>query len=314
MNLSGITRRTEPASVGFVYVATGQQYVNEARASAATLRRHHPASRVCLVTDQQPSDPPFWDDLVLLPAPRYGFRDKIEMRRSPYERSIYLDADTHIGGDITELFILLDRFDVCGVQLMEGHDYAMAGIPHAFAEINGGLLCFRKGERTAAFFGLWERYYDEFLALNQQGSYHYANVGDQKSLRAAVWHSDVRFATVGPEFNFIPFKVEFACLPVRMLHTRATDDIPQLFQRLNQVLARRAYVPFLDCVVGDPMPTSELWRLFSGSFRQLARRSLRGLLPARCKDMLRRITVLNRTFLGNRYVSSKGDATKKWMR
>ena len=129
-----------------------------------------------------------------------------------------------------------------------------------------------------------------------------------------MWHSDVRFASVGPEFNFIPFKVEFACLPVRVLHTRTSDGIPELFERLNKVLARRTYVPLLDCVVGDHMPMSELWRLFSSSFRQLVRRFLRCLLPMRCKDFLRRFKPLKMAFLGSRFTSAKGDATNKWMR
>ncbi|MEO6845942.1 MAG: hypothetical protein ABI443_01400, partial [Chthoniobacterales bacterium] len=200
---------------GFVYIATGERYVQEAAQSAAMLRRHNPNHRICLITDDTRNMEPFWDDLVILEAPHFGFRDKIEMRRCPYQRFVYLDTDTHIIGDLSDLFLMLQQFDACGVQLFEGHDYHIDGIPDAYSETNGGMLGFRKGMEVDLFFEEWQRLYAEFRAQNEAGDYHYANVGDQKSLRAALWNTRLRFALAGPEFNFIPFRIDFASLPVK---------------------------------------------------------------------------------------------------
>lgn len=300
-------------SSGFVYVATGECYVAEAAASAATLRRHHPHTRICLVTDQ-PRGKVFWDDLVIVAEPRFGFRDKLEMHRAPYARCVFLDTDTTICGDLSPLFTLLSRYDVCGVQLAEGQDYIMPDdIPHAFPEMNGGLLGFRSGAATDEFFALWARYYDEFNALNRDGHYHYANVGDQKSLRAALWHSQVRHVCVGGEFNFIPFRLELVSLPVAMIHTRTKLDLAPLVVRLNATLGRRTYVPTLDVVVMDAMTSAELRRLSLATVRLFLRALGRTLAPRRVRDWLRNRRRLSGWLFRNRYESPPvlGDE-KKW--
>lgn len=296
---------------GFVYVATGARYLEEARRSAAGLRRHHPRHPICLVTDRVTIEP-FWDDLVLLEKPRFGFRDKIEMRRCPYRRFVYLDTDTHVGGDLSELFVLLERFEACGVQLSEGQDYLMEGIPHAFPEMNSGVLGFRAGPSADAFFELWDRCYDEFHALNRDGHYHYANVGDQKSLRAALWRSTLRYAAIGSEFNFIPFRIELASLPVKVLHSRTRRNVGSFFGRLNAQLGRRAYLPAIDVVAAGHMPSSELRRLLGASLRQLLRRASRAAVPRPLRDIARKSSWLRGWFLQGRYDNPDRGPEAKW--
>lgn len=55
------TAQQAPPSKGFVYVATGEGYVREARISAVSLRTHHPSATICLITDdaQCTAAPPF---------------------------------------------------------------------------------------------------------------------------------------------------------------------------------------------------------------------------------------------------------------
>jgi hypothetical protein len=241
---------------------------------------------------------------VIVAEPRFGFRDKLEMHRAPYARCVFLDTDTTICGDLSPLFTLLSRYDVCGVQLAEGQDYIMPDdIPHAFPEMNGGLLGFRSGAATGEFFALWARYYDEFKALNRDGHYHYANVGDQKSLRAALWHSEVRHACVGGEFNFIPFRLELVSLPVAVLHTRTNNDLAPLVARLNAQLGRRTYLPSLDVVMTDTMTGTELRRLAFATARLLMRAAGRTLAPRRLRDWLRTKRGLAGWLFGNRYQS-----------
>lgn len=290
------------SSCGFVYVATGAKYVREAAESAASLRRHHSDARVCLVADTRPDGVPFWDDLVLLEQPAFNFRDKIEMRRAPYERCIYLDTDTTVWGDLSELFAILTRYDVCGVQYAEGQDYVMpGGIPHAFPEMNGGMIGFRKNEATEEFFNLWAKYYEEFRALNRNGHYHYSNMGDQKSLRAALWHSGVRHFSVGGEFNFIPFKTDFAALPVAVLHTRARHGQEQFIARLNKKLGRRAYFPALDAVVMNKMQGSELRRLCFVSAKLWIVDVLKSVVPSGLRRAVGSRVTQVKWLHGNRY-------------
>jgi hypothetical protein len=297
---------TSQSGCGFVYVATGAKYAREAAESAASLRRYHPEARVCLITDSNPEGEPFWNDLVVLEQAAFNFRDKIEMRRAPYERCIYLDTDTTVWGDLSELFTVLTRYDVCGVQYAEGQDYVMPdGIPHAFPEMNGGMIGFTKSDATGEFFRLWEKFYEEFRALNRDGHYHYSNMGDQKSLRAALWHSGVRHFSVGGEFNFIPFKSDFAALPVAVLHTRARRGQEELIARLNKKLGRRAYFPALDTVVMNKMQGSELRRLCFVSAKLYFVELLKALFPSSVRRFFGSRLAGARWLHGNRFGSAE---------
>lgn len=298
-------------TAGFVYVATGDQYREEAVRSARSLKQHNPEHPVCLISDRPETTGP-WNEVVILPQPQFGFRDKMEMQRSPYDRTVFLDTDTTIFGPIGELFEILERFDVCGVQMCEGQDYVMPGIPHAYPEMNSGVIGFRKNAATAVFFEAWARYYQTFREENRAGHYHYANVGDQKSLRAALWHSQARIAQIGAEYNFIPFKMEFASLPVKVVHTRQTDGLGPLVERLNAQLGRRAYVPVFNAVVADVQAGPEFRRLLSAVLRQGARHFARALFPPGLREALRRSPRLRRLFLGNLFESDPASTDYKW--
>ncbi|MEO6052684.1 MAG: hypothetical protein ABIP97_01605 [Chthoniobacterales bacterium] len=299
---------------GFVYVATGERYLYEAAESAIQLRRTNPGRRICLITDNVRSINPFWDDLVILEQPCFGFRDKVEMRLCPYNRFVYLDTDTHSFADLSELFDILNQFDACGVQLFEGHDYHVEGVPYAYSETNAGMLGFHKGPQVDRFFEEWVRLYAEFRAQNNEQTYHYANVGDQKSLRVALWNSKLRFAPVGPEFNFVPFRNEFAALPVKVIHTRATQNLDGLEARLNKTLGRRAYFPALDVVISNEIPDSELHRLLVSTLAQIFRRTARKVTPLGLRNWLRRFPTIRTLFFGNRYESPSAKNEKKWAR
>jgi hypothetical protein len=294
---------------GFVYVATGARYREEAARSAASLRAAHADARICLVTDRG-EGPPFWDDLVLLERPVYGFRDKLAMRRCPYSRFCYLDCDTHIVGSLAELFQLLERFDVAGHQLFEGHDCPVPGIPDAFPEFQGGILAVRRSPATETFFDRWEELYDRHYALNRDGHYHYSNVSDQKTLRMALYESTLSLAVLGPEYDFTPAHVDFACATVRVLHGRG--PLAGLAARLNRRLGNRVFVPELDSVLSSGMPPGELRRLWWMASLQLLRRAGVALTPHGLRDRLRASRAVRRLFLRNDYAEHHADHTAVW--
>ncbi len=294
---------------GFVYVATGDRYRREAARSAASLRAAHPGARICLVTDRR-EGAEFWDDLVMHPQPVFTFRDKLAMRLCPYEKFVFLDADTLILGGLGELFGILDTFDFLGHQLFEGHDYGLGDIPDAFPEFNTGVLGFRRGPETDALFLRWEALYDAYYRLNRDGSYHYSNVSDQKSLKEAVYRSNLRVAVLGPEYNFVPQHVNFACAAVRVLHGRGS--LEALARRINLRLGNRCYVPRLDAIVHDEMEPAELRRLWRMSGLQCLRRAGSALAPRSLRDALRRNRLVRRLFLRNDFSDPPSDHAAIW--
>lgn len=298
-------------TTGFVYVATGEKYRREAAASAASLRAATPGARVCLVTDKV-EGPAFWDDVVLHEQPVFSFRDKMAMRLCPYERFVFLDTDTLIIGDLSEVFQMLERFDFAGHQLFEGHDCPLPGIPDAFPEFNTGVLGFRRSPAVERFFDQWAANFDAFFAQNRDGQYHYSNVSDQKSLRKSIWDSGLSVGVLGPEYNFVPHHVNFACAPVRVLHTRGEAARASLRARINVALGNRAYIPRLDAVlINDPLP-AELRHLWWMTTLQLGRRAGRKLMPMGARNLLRQMPIMRRLFLASPIDEAKQARDPKW--
>jgi hypothetical protein len=222
------------------------------------------------------------------------------MRLCPYEKFLYLDTDTYVAAELNEVFQLLEHFDFAGHQLFEGHDSPIPGVPDAFPEFNGGVLAFRRSLAVEGFFDRWRELYDAFRAPDRPDRDLYLNVTDQKSLRLALYESKLRVAILGPEYDFTPSHVNFACATVRILHGRG-DDFERFASRLNAQLGNRVYHPTLDVVLHAQTSAPELRRLWWRSTVQLLR--LLGVVctPLRLRNRLRRNETVRRLFFGGRF-------------
>jgi len=232
-----------PSGCGFVYVATGAHYVAEARVSAATLRAAMPDARIALVTDVAIADPDGLFTLVIVRTPvRRQPIDKLLAWEAPFERCIFLDTDTHISGDLSELFDLLDEFDLAATtETLRGLHYSLPGVPGAFSEFNTGVIAFRRNSAVAAFFQSWREDYERLHASH-------GFVSDQPAFRWAAFRSAVRIAPLPSEYHFLTLTPNYVMWQVRLLHGRG--DLPALARDLNQRLGARAYVPGLGPVAG----------------------------------------------------------------
>lgn len=287
------------AATGFVFIAVGERYLREAAVAVAQLRRTNPGARVCLIANQLGGEK-FWDDFIQHPDPEFSFRDKLALRLCPYERFVYLDTDVHVVGDLSEVFQLLEHFDFAGHQLFEGHDSPIPGVPDAFPEFQGGVLAFRHSPSVEVFFTRWYEHYDAFRAPGRPDRNAYANVTDQKSLRLALYESELRLAVLGPEYDFTVAHVNFACAEVRILHGRG-GDFEAFALRLNAKLGNRTYHPTLDVVLHQDTSDADLARLWRWSLLQLLRRLAVACTPLGLRNRLRRNKMVHRLFLAGRF-------------
>ena len=180
---------------GVIYVATGAGYLELACASATSLRASNPGLNVDLFTDQPGGVPAGLFDQVH-GVPRAHARAKLEcLPKSRFQRTLYLDCDTLVVGDLGDMFDLLARFDLAVAHdvrrasglVQEGLDVAT---PYAFPQMNSGVLLYRKNAATDAFFAEWAR------------RFHSSGVArDQIVLKDLLWQSDLRFYVLPPEFN-----------------------------------------------------------------------------------------------------------------
>jgi len=183
------------AASGVLFVATGAGYRHLAGRAADSIRRASPDLPIDLHTDVAIEPGPF-DRVEVIADP--WFRSRIDaMGRTRFERTLHLDADVFAVADIRDVFRLLDRFDIA-----LAHDQARnspaanavwrEALPAAFPQFNGGVIAYRRTPEVLAFLRLWAD------TLRETGMKK-----DQPALRELLWLSDLRIATLPPEYNLL---------------------------------------------------------------------------------------------------------------
>ena len=99
---------------GVVFVATGAKYIACAEAAARSVRRHMPEVPIALFTNAGQLGVTLsevFDPVIELESVHH--RSKVDcLMNSPFEKTLFLDADIRVLEDVSELFDLLERFDM----------------------------------------------------------------------------------------------------------------------------------------------------------------------------------------------------------
>lgn len=200
--LKKFSEREFLADQGILYIAFGDSFTKEAIMSYRSLRRYMKNVPVCFMTDSLDRLADL-DDKNLIKvkiAPRH-IRSKVDyVYFTPFKKTVYLDSDTVVVRDISDIFESLDRFDVALT-----HDYARkrekyatlipeySEIPYSFSEVNGGVFGYVANDRTEEFLLLWKEYFYKYFKQT--------NGWDQVSLRISLWKSAVQLYHMPFEYN-----------------------------------------------------------------------------------------------------------------
>ena len=187
-------------SYGVVYVAYGDAAGREATMSLATLRSAH--RYPVAVIGNQPL--PLAKQIKFAEA-GWGARNaKLNLDTlSPFDDTIYLDADTRVRGDLSAFYCWLDHgYDlIIGASGNQG-DKALWHVSEAERErtldeigftplqLQAGLFAFRKSPAISAFFSSWRAAYADEPNPQQ----------DQAALLRALYTTPVRFLLLSRAF------------------------------------------------------------------------------------------------------------------
>ncbi|NSW52383.1 MAG: hypothetical protein HPY85_07755 [Anaerolineae bacterium] len=246
---------------GIVYVATGKKYIDAAAKSAVSVRKHMSGIPIHLFADWRQqgfrfdeSPHPFTTvGEIIDPHPR----SKVDyLAQTPFDWTLYLDSDTALNADISEMFRLLERFDLAMAHAHRRNSAVRQRtwrieLPYAFPQFNSGVFLYRKTPDMLHFLESWGE------AFQQAGFPQ-----DQITLRELLWLSDLRIATLPPEYNVRFLKY--------LLIWRRTEARPMIYH--------------LQYFHDGP-----LW-FVKGALKQSGRRMLKvlGLEPARVRRMLKK--------------------------
>lgn len=225
---------------GVIYIATGEKYVKEVCDSAIRLKKVMPDVPITFFSDRLVSFDEFEKVVIIEP---FHKRSKIPyLVESPYDRTLYLDSDTYVDDDFSELFLLLDRFDIAVRQAPHELKYRVDGIPDSFPELQAAIILYQNTPKVYDLFRKWKELYERDL-LNADKLTNKKHVGlqDQPSFREAVYFSDVRLAPLPAEYNCLINNPGFVVGKVKIFHGRF-PNYPQLSKRFNQKIGQRAYL------------------------------------------------------------------------
>lgn len=184
---------------GVLYIATGKAYyvVGSINSAKSVLHNCKGKVGVSICCDKENEKlarkSEIFDEVILIKNPHR--RSKVEyLAYTPYERTLYLDADSIVVSDITEMFDLLDRFDIAlshAHRRLEGIQSWRVSLPKAFSQFNGGVILYKWNNKIEQFCKDWSKYYS--IAGFKR---------DQVTLRELLWKSDMHLYVLPPEYNF----------------------------------------------------------------------------------------------------------------
>ena len=154
---------------GVVYVAFGAPYLLQALHSIATLRRHNPDLPVLVVCNTPAPDPlpqglaPCRFRQVEAPNARNREFKSSAHRLSPFARTLFLDCDTEIKGDLAQGFAFLDHADIA--IRPEPAPYSLSNsdkdkpeaerLTRIHGEFNTGVIFFGRSDAALCLLDLW---------------------------------------------------------------------------------------------------------------------------------------------------------------
>jgi hypothetical protein len=179
---------------GIVFVAAGQAYARAASKAAFSVRAHAPSLAIDLFTDAPQAAETIFDRVHLLNGSHR--RSKVDcLHRTRFARTLYLDTDIRVVQDISDIFRVMDRFDIALAHAharnrRETKAVWRIDLPDAFPQINTGVMLFKSSPAVLQ------------LLLEWGQAYHSAGFKkDQVTLRELLWVSDLRLHILPPEYN-----------------------------------------------------------------------------------------------------------------
>lgn len=183
---------------GILYVATADRFLDEASISVKSAKERMPDIPTILYTHSQEYRNKHFDEIKVIEDFKNLNSDKINpILDTPFKKTLFLDTDTYFCDDVTDVFELLDRYDLAVTHAYHRRPFSMP-CPDCFPEVNGGVIFYKMNDSIKAFFEEWKRLYKELY----DGPRNIKK--DQPSLRQVLYESNIQSYILPPEYNLRP--------------------------------------------------------------------------------------------------------------
>lgn len=176
------------SSAGIYMIAAGEQAEKEAARGIKRISTVWPNVRIYLRRFEMVKPP---------------MLERIEqLMKTPFDYTLYLDADTWLVEPVPELFDVLQRFHMA-MSIDDYREVYPVDCPAAFPEFNGGVMAYRSEKPVLKFFEDWATRFRKHY--KERDGVSHAEVGffhSQPSMREALYHSVLRIAPLPREYNW----------------------------------------------------------------------------------------------------------------
>ena len=187
--------------MGILYVASQKKYIEEAKVSAKSAKKH--GLSTALFCKNLKVDKEKFDYVRKIKNSEGGFIDKINpLKKTPFNRTLFLDTDTVVLEEIDEIFKLLDKYDIAysHAPVRRNEKYKKTETPRPFFQPNTGVILYKKEQKVMRFIEDWRELYKQQLKHMKEPP------NDQPSFQEAIFKSNLKDYILPPEYNLrIPF-------------------------------------------------------------------------------------------------------------
>jgi len=222
---------------GVLYMASGEQYINEAIRSAESVKEHTGLPTAIATDDTIESDVfdrviEYECEIMTVDGRDWLLNSTILPDLSPYEKTLYLDSDTLLRADVTEVFDLLDSFDLAIARTPSKPP--VDGLPDTWSLLNCGVIAYRDCTTVNNLLQDWrERYRTQLQETT--------NPKDQPTFAKALYVSDVDWYCLPREYNVRLPRRGFVSGKLKIVHGRHPAGLETMAQELEQSTRPRIY-------------------------------------------------------------------------
>ena len=221
---------------GIVYCATGKElFLREAYISINSIKKYNTNIQISIFVDEENFkriNKDLFDSIFLIKNPEFGFGDKIyAMKNTPYQKTIYLDCDTVVADDISEIYNMLEKYEIAASNPPFKNKYYR---PNHY---QAGIIFYKMNSKVSKFFNLWDENYDRINHGN-----------DQPSFRETLSKLPISLFIFPPNYNFRSPFASYIQGKIKILHdhnlSRANDKVRRSFiNYLNESTEERYWFP-----------------------------------------------------------------------
>lgn len=230
---------TDAMGFGFLLVSADDNHFSTAIRTADQIKEVMPETPIAIATDAE-RVPEVFDTKIGLEDPNYGWGDKVyALKKTPFEKTVYLDNDVYLSDSISELSKILDQFEIAASYGIGREPFESDNeVPVAFPEVNTGVIAYRDTESVQDLFSEWEQIYEEDVAKGIDA--------DQPAFRKAIYRRSIEFLVLPREYNIRTPYLGFLNGTGKIIHGWHERPIEDIATTINSTTSRRVHVTLGD--------------------------------------------------------------------